>query len=351
MKKLFFLTLSFLGLLSVLSSCSKEVEGNMAEGLYQPKYKIQEITENSKTLSAWTWGTSKLASISDIENHCEMTFNYTGDLLGSVLFNYNDGSEDESIYYTYGGSLLTKVEIVRGSTTLVILNVNHNASDEISNINIEISDAYLVEFAIQQMGMGGKAITHLLSPSAIEAITEIAKKFPSKNGKYSIGNKHFSIAYTWNDGNLIKEVLSGNVTAETSLSDIGSILDLGPYFDMILNYINLEQDFPLSCTIHRETNYSYDENPNPLLYFWGNGIDAKNLSKNNMLNSIATGSIDATIVIAIPDEVPLLGGTDYPYKQSFDLSGKTSFDYKYNNKHYPTTITSEGHTITYNYSK
>lgn len=350
MKRLLILSLSILGLLTIVS-CTKEVEGTLSEGIFQPKYKIQKITEGSNIISSWTWGTSKLASISDKENHCEMTFNYSGDMLGSVLFTYDNGNEDESIYYTYGGTLLTKVELVKGTTTMVTMIVNHNANDQISNINLEMSDSYLIALAMQQLGMGGKAITHLISPSAIDAITTLAKALPSKKGKYSIENKHFSITYTWENDNLVKEVLSGNITAEASLTDLGSAINMGPYLDMILNYINLDQEFPLSCTVHRETNYSYDDNPNPLLFFWGNGIDAQNLSRNNITNSIATGAADVTIVITIPDGIPLLGGTDYPYKQSFDLSGKTSYNYQYNNKHYPVSVTTDGHSYKYNYVK
>lgn len=353
MKKLFGLTL-IVAAMALMCSCNKE-NGNLGEGLFQPAHKVTKIAQGGTTTQTWNWGTSKLASINDAENGIEYTFAYGGDLLSNVTMRYADGQPTENIYYTYQGSLLSGIEIVEGSHTLMTMTVMHNADDHISSMNIDLSDYYLVQLARQMMGFGKKhksAMDQVLSEATAHAIGEMtvmAVRGKQGQEKYTIANKHFDLTYVWEKDNIVKETLQGNVAASATIADVADAFDFGS-LSSIINQMVGDEEWPLDATVNSVTTYTYDEKSNPFQYCWNDGVSAKNLSKNNVLSSTTTGAADGTITITVPETIPFLGGMSYPYTQTNDLGESHQYSYSYNKKKLPTTMTVDGKTYDVSYS-
>ena len=358
MKRIFIVSLvAFLSLGVV--SCKKDKSedtngipsdlGTFAEGIYKPTNKIVSVKEGSTNVQTWSWGSSKLSSITDLTNNLTYSFNYSGDMIGSVIINGSD--QTQKIIYTYGGSLLTKVEIINGTRTDVTMNVTHNANDQISSVDLLLSNDYLVSLAKSMLGMKS-ALQHVVGANAAEAIVETAKLISVAkidNPKYSISNKTFSINYVWDGNNLIRETLTGNVSATASLVNVADAFNMGS-ISSIINLIGGDEEFPLSCTVNRTTNYTYDNKHNPLYCCWAQGISADNLSVNNLISAVSTGAAEASITITVPESIPMVGGMTYPFNRNIDLGGNTNYTYTYNKKDLPDTYTVDGKTYTYTYS-
>lgn len=340
--------------IGLFSACNKD-NGNLGEGLFQPKHKIEKITKGSTPAQTWSWGTSKLASINDTENGVDYSFAYSGDLLSNVTLTYTDGTTPQNIYYTYQGSLLSGIEIVQGTHTLATMQVMHNADDHISSINIDLSDYYLVQLAKEMMGLGKKssqALRQVISPSAADAIvamSDLMVRSHKSNAKYTISNKHFDLTYNWVEDNITRETLSGNVGATATIADVADAFDFGAYSSIITSMLG-DQEWPLDCTVSSVTNYSYDNRTNPYQYCWNDGVSPKNLSANNILNSTTEGSADGTITLVLPESIPIIGGMTYPYIQKNDLGASHAYTYSYNKKKVPSTITIDGTSYDVSYT-
>lgn len=349
MKKLFLMVV--VALLAVAAtSCKKDKDGGMssmgtfAEGIYKPDFRILSVKEGQYPVRTFSWGSSKLASITTDEGHVYQ-FNYSGDMLGNVTIS----GANQQINYTYGGSMLTKVEIVNGTRKDVVMNINHNANDQISSVNLELSDAFLIALATQYM-FGTKDLARMIGPKAFGALVEASRAMQRKgnDAKYNISNKQFTITYTWNGANLVTENISGNVTATATISDVSDALNMGAIAS-IINMIGSDTEFPLSATINITTNYTYDNMNNPEYCLWADGISASNLSQNNILSSVTTGGADVTFTVVVPEGIPMVGGMEYPMSRNIDMGGQSVISYTYNKKNLPETYAVDGKTYTYIY--
>lgn len=345
---------------AVMFSCGKEdrvvhnnggnvnvgEEGTLGEGIYKPSHRIIAVVQGTDTLQNWTWGTSKLASVSDVQNDETREFDYTGDMLGNVTV--TSGEEVQTIQYTYGGSLVTKMEVVNGSQVDVTMNIHHDADDKISTIGLVISDDYAIQMALGRVNFKS-ILGRLIGRNAFEGIAEmLALSVSDRDAKMTVENKYFSIAYEWDGANIVRETLTGNLTATAALSDVADAFNFSSISSFLSYFGNNEH--PLESTIERVTTYTYDAKRNPLWYYWGDGIGAQNLSRNNILTATTTGSVESTITVTLPDNIPMLGGTTRDFNRSTDLSGEESHTYIYNAYDLPASVTTDGTTRTYVYS-
>ncbi|MCF0211926.1 MAG: hypothetical protein HUK17_03410 [Bacteroidales bacterium] len=343
MKKLHLIAL--VALLSLAAtSCKKDIDdlGTFSEGIYQPSFRIASIQQNGSPLETWNWGSAKLSSISLPQEGATLAFSYNGDQIGSVVIT-KPGTDMQTISYSYGGSKLTKVEVVNGTRTDISMQINHNADDKISNVRLDFSDQYLVDLAFGMLG-SLKTLGSLIGDQNARSIAQAAKSLCPKSNpeKYSISNKSFTMTYVWNDDDdLTQTVLSGNVTATATLADVGNFIDLGA-LQSILSMIGSDIEFPLSVTVNQTTNYTYDDKNNPFYCLYRNTIDASNLSKHNLLNAVASGAADMSLTLTIPSDIPIMGGMTYPLNRAIDLSGSDTYTYTYNKKNLPETYTLNG---------
>ena len=168
---------------AVLFSCGKDKtnahngggasngdEGTVAEGIYNPQHRIGAVTQAGDTLQVWSWGTSKLASISDMKNEESREFSYAGDMLGGVTVTHDE--DIQTIQYTYGGSLVTKMEVVNGSQVDITMNILHNANDQIATIDLVISDDYAIQMAVGRVNFKS-VLGRIVGRSAFEGMAEM----------------------------------------------------------------------------------------------------------------------------------------------------------------------------------
>ncbi len=333
-----------------LAACNREADGLFEEGTHQPEHKVATVKENGGLAQSWEWGEKKLSTITDQKANCTYTFSYTGDKLANTVVSYRDGST-ESIFYTYENGALSKVQLVNGTRVDMEFMVSHNANDKFSTVNINISDIYFFEMAMAALNgnimIKSQGARLLLGDDMFDNLAKVAAATPQskmQGGKYSIENKHFQLTYVWEGDNVKEEVLSGNVTATATLSDMGQFIDLGP-LQFVLDYLDMNIEYPISVTVNRKVNYTYDEKFNPYWYCWIAGFDARSLSRNNMVTDVAVGSGEGTVTVSLPNEVPMLGGMEYPITRTVDMSHNYSYNYEYNKKKYPTKVTDQQGTI------
>ncbi|MDO4216543.1 MAG: hypothetical protein Q4D03_00020 [Bacteroidales bacterium] len=339
MKRFVFATLVLMLMVGV-ASCKKEPSGSFGEGVHQPAYKVATIKLNGADAQSWDWAKSKLNSINDIANNINYTFSYTGNQMTHTQLAYSDGTT-QSIRYTYSGDYLTKVEVVNNSRSDITMYVNHNASNQISTIDVEVSDAFLISAGMSIMNgtfnFKTGAARYLFSENAYESLLTMAQLYAAShnnNAKYSIENKHFSLSYTWNEDNVASETFTGNVNATITVDDITQIVGSdNAMLAAILQYLDSDADYPFNVDVERTTRYTYDEKYNPYWYCWTTGFDAQNLSKNNIVTDNATGSGQATVTVTLP----IMGTNTYPIR-TIDLSHNINYTYTYGKKKYPTSI-------------
>lgn len=351
------LTIAAVSAMATVVSCNRDADGLFEEGTHQPEQKVATVRENGALAQSWDWGEKKLSTITDQQNGCTYTFSYAGDKLANTVVSYKDGSM-ESIFYSYENGYLTKVELVNGNRVDMEFQVSHNANDKFSTININISDIYFFEMAMAALNgnimIKSQGARLLLGDDVFDNLVKVAAVAPQSNrkgAKYSIENKHFQLTYAWDGDNVREEVLSGNVAATATLSDMGQFIDLGP-LQFFLDYLDMDIEYPISVTVNRKVTYTYDEKFNPYWYCWIAGFDARSLSRNNILTDVAVGSGEGTVTVSLPNEVPMVGGMEYPLSRTVDMSHDYSYTYEYNRKKYPVTVTNQqGARVEFEYKK
>lgn len=322
-------------------------QGTFAEGIYKPTYRITSIKEGGNVVQSWSWGTSKLASVVNTKDNTSSSFTYSGDMIGGVTI--SGDNTDKSIIYTYGGSLVTQMKISNNFQDDVIMNIQHDANDRLASVDLILSNDYAIQMCIGVVNFKS-ALGRLVGKETFEAMTEMLSMMNlEKNAsKLDISNKHFSITYTWNGGNIVKESLRGNVQATATIAEVADAFNFGS-ISSILSYIS-NDPFPLESDLQRDIVYTYDNNPNPIWYYWGEGIAVENLSKNNILTATTSGTLDNYFTITFPESIPIVGGTTREFPRSTDLAASVTHTYSYNANGYPTTVTTDGVAKTYVYS-
>lgn len=322
-------------------------QGTFAEGVYKPTYRIVSIKESGEVVQSWSWGTSKLASVVNTKDNITSSFTYSGDMLGGVSISGENSNQD--IVYTYGGSLVTQMKISHNLQDDVVMNIQHDANDRLAAVDLVLSNDYAIQMCIGVVNFKS-ALGRLVGKETFEAMTEMLSLMNLKKnaGKLDISNKHFSITYTWEGSNIVKESLRGNVQATATISEVAEAFNFGSISNL-LSYIS-NDPFPLESSIQRDIVYTYDNNPNPIWYYWGEGIAVENLSRNNIVTATTTGTLENQITITFPDAIPIVGGTSREFPRSTDLAASVTHTYTYNNNGYPTTVTTNGVAKNYAYS-
>lgn len=318
------ISILLLGVLLVLgaTSCKKtdlDRMGTFGEGLYQPDFHISSIQQGSAASEIWSWGTSKLSSISLPTDGSMYDFTYNGDRVGMVTLTRPDGGTQRA-NYTYDGTLLTRMELVNGNRTDIVMQVNHDANNHIATLNLDLSDQFLFNTAISLLGSSMKSAA-----------------------KYSITNKQFAGTLTWSGDNVEKFLLTGNVTATTTLSDLAEFIELPSVIQGMLEQIG-DVEYPLTATLNQSTTYTYDECNNPFYCHYRTNLDPSILSKNNLLSATTTGTLEIKVTVT---DLPFIGS--YPVSRTIDLGESHTYSYTYNKKNLPETYTVDGIQYTINY--
>lgn len=338
--------------------------GTFAEGVYQPTYHISAVREDGTTVQVWSWATANLESVTDLRSACNHTFYYANDRLSKVTAS----TGPHNIFYYYSGSKLSKVEFVNTATQVVdmTMNISRTANEKISLINLEMSDDFMISTALSLIGVSKEQnpMSRILGEATFKQVVAMAQLMPrSKNGsKFNIDNYHFEIEYVWDGSNVKKEILTGTGSATGTLAEwagvMGSNSALSSFMAMAAAYISDTTVYPAGVTINSTISYTYDDNRNPTYCLWMDGIDAANLSINNMTEAHTAGTAAASVTVTVPSTIPqpyyslivaALGGTTAPVTRNIDLSDDVTYQYTYNDHRLPSTVTVNGVTRSYVY--
>ncbi len=322
---------------------------HLGEGYYQPTLHIASVSEKDAETATWTWNDNTLTTVLDKKTGITKSFTYSNNRLESFT---------ESFYTTqflYSGDQLAATRKMGiGSSLMVRQNVIHQGN-KISEIKYDsISQTYLL-MLVQEYG------------------SAFGLKSDAKLGFCDVTiNQQF----TWNGDNVSKEVTTAGITINTSMQEISSFVDLGAIIrsyveqayptisamlsDEMLNQIvsslqSQTDPLPVEVTLSVTGDYTYDNNRNPMQYFYGDDFSATTLSANNVLSATTTTQVGATCQLTIPSDLPLLGmfmgGTtiDLPYNMEPQTT-TTDYSYNYNSHNFPSSMTCNGTTTTYKYN-
>ena len=288
-------------------------------GVYSPAAKIVAVSENGAASETWTW-----------EN----------DLL-KVVANAN-GSEKVS--FTHDGQGRVATMTVNGDG---MLNSNHKLMS--ADLNMD--------------GMDNSTLISLFNT----AVAQFIGNNSADNIISGIDSVSGSITFTWDGNNVSTSTSTISARLKTTIGQIAALLNndfsmFGQYGDLIANYAQASPNTPLyiNATLNDESDYTYDNNPNPLRRYMGDMLRFENnmpsfnvttFSDNNIIEEghIGVASINIYTVI----NIPLYGEITYPlYNTDYNLYNKVvPYTYSYRADGYPVSVESNSGTKTYTYQE
>lgn len=318
--------------------------GVLKEGIYQPSVKIASVSEDGTVEEEWTWVNNNLDNIVMDKSDMPYTvaFSYAGGLLSKVTHNIDGGEEYR---YTYSNNLFQSCATYENGNLGMTMNLSHNAAGKISSADIVIEDSYLMD------GFGDlmkKAPHRRLVGNATKKGLSMMTMLQRNNGdKFSFGNRSVTLTLQWDGDNVAKAITNANFTLNVTADDLELLQMIGveipeQYMSLITTAIAIGGGtLPLQLTMGDTLSYAYDSHHNPYYCYWGNGIAAEVLSKNNVLSTIDNGAVKIS--------ANLLG-------QSIDLMNQPMNDeshctYEYNSLGYPTSVYDGYSTYIYTYQQ
>ena len=346
MKK-FVVILSACALVAGAVSCKKEkiepIEDPVpvyAEGIYHPVMKLATVTEDGVLTQEWNWVGDNLDKITSPDGGAT-TYNYTGNYISKVS---TAGDQTEELRYYYDESnKFTKCEIFYDGMQAVTMNLTHNAAGKLSGAEVLVEDSFLLSLASGLLG-GGSLFEQLVGRQAAESMIIMAKLQHAKNPKFTMGSKEFGMVLDWNGENLSSQVINGNASVILDTNDLNLLqmfLDIpDEYLGLIQMAMMFQGGLPLTLTLKDTIACTYDTNYNPFFCNWGEIFSHRNLSLNNASTMRMSGAVSIS--------ASMMGQTMDLY--SYPLSDYQEYEYQYNEKRYPTQVSS-GTEVLYTYKQ
>jgi hypothetical protein len=346
MKK-FVVILSACAMMAGAVSCKKEkiepIEDPVpvyAEGIYHPVMKLATVTEDGVLTQEWNWVGDNLDKITSPDGGAT-TYNYTGNYISKVS---TAGDQTEELRYYYDESnKFTKCEIFYDGMQAVTMNLTHNAAGKLSGAEVLVEDSFLLSLASGLLG-GGSLFEQLVGRQAAESMIIMAKLQHAKNPKFTMGSKEFGMVLDWNGENLSSQVINGNASIILDTNDLNLLqmfLDIpDEYLGLIQMAMMFQGGLPLTLTLNDTIACTYDTNYNPFFCNWGEIFSHRNLSLNNASTMRMSGAVSIS--------ASMMGQTMDLY--SYPLSDYQEYEYQYNEKRYPTQVSS-GTEVLYTYKQ
>lgn len=311
-----------------------------AEGIYHPVMKLATVTEDGVLTQEWNWVGDNLDKITSPDGGAT-TYNYTGNYISKVS---TAGDQTEELRYYYDESnKFTKCEIFYDGMQAVTMNLTHNAAGKLSGAEVLVEDSFLLSLASGLLG-GGSLFEQLVGRQAAESMIIMAKLQHAKNPKFTMGSKEFGMVLDWNGENLSSQVINGNASVILDTNDLNLLqmfLDIpDEYLGLIQMAMMFQGGLPLTLTLNDTIACTYDTNYNPFFCNWGEIFSHRNLSLNNASTMRMSGAVSIS--------ASMMGQTMDLY--SYPLSDYQEYEYQYNEKRYPTQVSS-GTEVLYTYKQ
>ena len=302
-----------------------------AEGIYHPVMKLATVNEDGVLTQEWSWSGDNLDKIVTPDGG-STTYNYTGNYISKV--STPGGQLEELRYYYDESNKFSKCEIYYEGMLAVTMNLTHNAAGKLGGAEVLVEDSFLLSLATGLLG-GGSLFEQLVGRKAAESMIMMAQLQHANSPKFTMGNKEFSMTLEWNGENLSNQILNGNATIVLDTNDLNLLqmfLDIPEeYLTLIQMAMMFQGGLPLSLNLSDTIACTYDTNYNPFFCNWGEVFSHRNLSLNNALTMNNTGSVAIS--------VSLLGETMDLY--NYPLDQYAEYEYQYNDKRYPTKVSSD----------
>lgn len=317
-------------------------------GVYSPAAKIVAVSENGAASETWTWENDLLKVVANANGSEKVSFTHDGQGRVATMTVNGDGMLSGTVNVTYTGEDMTQLSLEGTS----------NVSAQLTNSNHKLMSADL-----NMDGMDNSTLISLFNT----AVAQFIGNNSADNIISGIDSVSGSITFTWDGNNVSTSTSTISARLKTTIGQIAALLNndfsmFGQYGDLIASYAQASPNTPLyiNATLNDESDYTYDNNPNPLRRYMGDMIrfednmpsfNVTTFSDNNIIEEghIGVASINIYTVI----NIPFLGENTYPlYNTDYNLYNKVvPYTYSYRADGYPVSVESNSGTKTYTYQE
>ena len=317
-------------------------------GVYSPAAKIVAVSENGAASETWTWENDLLKVVANANGSEKVSFTHDGQGRVATMTVNGDGMLSGTVNVTYTGEDMTQLSLAGTS----------NVSAQLTNSNHKLMSADL-----NMDGMDNSTLISLFNT----AVAQFIGNNSADNIISGIDSVSGSITFTWDGNNVSTSTSTISARLKTTIGQIAALLNndfsmFGQYGDLIASYAQASPNTPLyiNATLNDESDYTYDNNPNPLRRYMGDMIrfednmpsfNVTTFSDNNIIEEghIGVASINIYTVI----NIPFLGENTYPlYSTDYNLYNKVvPYTYSYRADGYPVSVESNSGTKTYTYQE
>lgn len=316
-------------------------------GVYSPSAKIVAVSKDGVTSEMWTWENELLKVVANANGSEKLSFTHDGQgRVASMTVN--------------GNSMLSGTVNVSYTDEYMTLSLagTSNVSARLTNINNKPMRADL-----NMDGMDNNTLISLFN----NTVAQFLGNDSADNIISGIDSISGSMTFTWDGNNVSTSTSTISARLMTTIGQIAALLNndfsmFGEYGDIIANYAQAAPNTPLyiNATLNDESDYTYDNNPNPLRRYMGDMIrfednmpsfNVATFSDNNIIEEghIGVASINVYTVI----NIPILGEYTYTlYNTDYTLYNKVvPYTYSYRADGYPVSVESNNGTKTYTYQE
>lgn len=300
-----------------------EEDETLKDELYAPDVLIDQVALGVADKEQWYWDGKSLQRI-----------DMTGDREGAVSFKYDDNDRvrkvtnttdgERVINYTYADGKMHRYTVTVDGDQQASVSVTRNGEGRIGGADITFSGRYVLDM-LERFRNGDNSLIAGF-PAGSDLQQPAAKD-----------NQNFHLTFNWYDGNVASEVLSGTVQLEIDPQRVVEDLTLLPdeLRAMVYLYLSTHNQLPVKVSFSNVVTYTFDDNKNPYHGYLGDGLTARNLSKNNILTARTNGNSRVTLT---------LFGRDITLSTR-QVEKEVSLTYLYNNEGYPVQIAGDGLTV------
>jgi len=301
-----------------------EEDETLKDELYAPDVLIDQVALGVADKEQWHWDGKSLQRI-----------DMTGDRQGTVSFKYDDNGRvrkvtnttdgERVINYTYADGKMRRYTVTVDGDQQASVLVTRNGEGRIGGADITFSGRYVLDM-IERFRNGDNSL-----------IAALPAGQPAPEQPTAKDNQNFHLTLNWHDGNVASEVLSGIVQLEIDPQRVVEDLTLLPdeLRAMVYLYLSTHNQLPVKISFNNIVTYTFDDNKNPYHGYLGDGITARNLSKNNILTARTNGNSRVMLT---------LFGRDITLSNR-QVEKEVSLTYLYNNQGYPVQIAGDGLTV------
>lgn len=315
-----------------LSSCKKDSNDQMQEGVYNPEARIMEIYDDGTLAESWNWADGHLMSIStpgENGNEEKTVFTYSGNRVATVT---TTSPLSAIVTVNYTGDYVSSLVANNHGIQLVNATVAHNGDHKISHVDMDI-DETMINYMIGLLQNNNEAfnrqpLTRLLGRPVTEELVRFASLSLRNERKINVDSINVGLDFAWNGSNVRQMIITANIKAGVTMEEVTHFIDLGEYAEIVAS---IPGEQPLAVAISDTIDYTYDNMKNPLHGFLGE-LNISSLSKNNLQTSHSHGSTEIQLTITLP----FIG--ERPFSQSRPINITTSLQYTYNETGFPVKV-------------